>query len=101
MTKLTNRQLRYNGVPRTLMEYAILKSPNETVTIFHLEWEGIKTSRNFSQIAYSAGFSGLVKKHFLPFCGAQGLKIVDKIVLKSADVRQLINDIEQRKARRI
>jgi hypothetical protein len=83
-------QLRYDGFPRNILNYAINQHPNEKINIFVLKDAGISTSRSLNKIAIDANIKGFLRDLFVPVWGKYELQILTERNLKPAEVDALM-----------
>lgn len=91
--KINKSELRYDGIPRSIFDFALNQHPNETVTILDLQVAKLSTSRNLQQVAIKAGIKGAVKYYFMPVCDRYRVCLLNKVSLKPTEVKRLMLSI--------
>lgn len=85
--------LRYDGMPSNILTYVINEHPNKLITSLDLTEAGLGTSRDLRQIAMAAGIKGYVRALFMPTCTKNSIKITNPVMLRAAEVEELINSL--------
>lgn len=88
-------QLRFDGVPRNIMEYLINNRPSEIITIEELRNNAkIPTSQDLRQIIRKIGFKGFTRCFFIPVFEKDALMVNSKIKLSQAEAQLVIEQFD-------
>lgn len=90
---VNSSELRYDGVPRNVLNYVINERPNKTLSSLDLKGLGLATSRDLRQIAIKAGIKGAIKDYFMPICDMHEIKIITPITIPPNEVELLIDSL--------
>lgn len=88
---INEREMRFDGTPMNILDYAINQHPDELVTIFDLIDARITARANLRQVMVNAGIKGLVRDYFLIECSRDAIRFRPKVVVKPAEAEALID----------
>jgi len=100
--RINNRQLRIDGVPRTILEYLINDRPGEIISSQELRNNlKVPVPNDLREMIRRTGVVGFTRTLFIPVFEKDSLKLYTEIILPNDDVQFLIYELENSTARKM